>query len=85
MWILDKSIIYRKGVNIGVIGGTEDKTCWGYVRKDKYGNWSSFESIWSTPGSAGYEEMYRKFMFLSLHRKGTIYWSGSRATWNMKI
>ena len=38
VWILGKNMIYRKGINIGVIGGAQDKTHWGYVRKDKYEN-----------------------------------------------
>ena len=45
MWILNKIIIYRKGINIGVIEGTQDKIGWGYVNQDKYEDEKLFGSI----------------------------------------
>ena len=46
MWIFNINIIYRKGINTGVIGATQDGTRWESVRKDKYENWGSFGSTW---------------------------------------
>ena len=31
-------MIHRKGINIGVIGATQDEARWEGVRKDKYEN-----------------------------------------------
>ena len=38
-------MIYGKGINIGVIGATQDEARWENIRKDKYERSSSFGLI----------------------------------------
>ena len=74
MWILNKNKIYRKSINIGVIGGTQHKTRWGYVKKDKYEKQRLFGLILWALRDMEYKEMHWKYIVLSLHRKTKIYW-----------